>query len=72
MKTKKYHFGKRWAIMDIHGWWLTPSHSRSKDVIDSLVFETKDKAESVKSHLRLEGEIVAIKETVYVVEIDAK
>jgi len=69
MKTKKYHFGKRWAIRDIFGQWFTPSNSRSKDVIDSLVFKSKKRAEEVNHHLQLEGKVVCIKETVYVVEL---
>lgn len=74
MKTKKHHFGKRWAIRDQNGLWET--HTRGvfkKDIIQAMVWNTAKAAQTMALMNDVfcghQLEVVTIKETVYVVEI---
>lgn len=71
MKTKKYHFGKRWAIRNEHGQFQTMSTYFTNDIINAKVYRKKIEAiDSAGSFPEWVGaEVVCVKETVYVVEL---
>jgi len=72
MKTKKYHFGKRWAVRDVDGLWLTTRLNYwDKDIIEATVYKTKRSAQQMARGVSPTrgAEVVCIKETVYVVEV---
>ena len=71
MKTKKYHFGKRWAIRDKSGWFETIGTHFTKNIIDAKVYTLKREAKRNLSYMPdwRKAKLVTIKETVYVVEL---
>jgi len=70
MKTKKYHFDKRWVLRDEQGRFLRLGGAMDKDIMQAYFYSRKQKArEDAAEFVRHILEVVCIKETVYVIEV---